>query len=50
MIAIIPELNDLNNCVEFAEKNSLGFEYNDFFKPYILDDKDELKRRVNIKV
>ncbi len=48
MISIIPELNDLNNCVEFAEKNSLGFEYNDFFKPYILDDKDELKRRIDI--
>ncbi len=48
MISIIPELNDLNNCVEFAEKNSLGFEYNDFYKPYILDDKSELKKRINI--
>ena len=48
MIAIIPELSDLSNCVEFAEKNSLGFEYNDFYEPCILDDKLELDKRINI--
>jgi len=48
MIAIIPELNRLNSCIEFAEKNSLGFEYNDFYEPCVLDDKEEIKKRIHI--
>ncbi len=36
---IIPNLNDLTSGLELAEKYDLGFEFNDFFYPDILDDK-----------
>lgn len=46
MIEIIPGAEDLDKYVELAEKNSLGFEYNDFFVPDLLDDKNALKQRI----
>lgn len=45
---IIPQLNELDKSLELAEKYGLGFEYNDFFIPDIMDDKklsDELISR-----
>lgn len=46
MIEIIPNAGELDWYVELAEKNSLGFEYNDFFVPDLLDDEDALKQRI----
>lgn len=43
---IIPNPTDLENYVELAEKHSLGFEYNDFFNPALLDDKETLAQRI----
>ncbi|MGN0695578.1 MAG: sugar phosphate isomerase/epimerase family protein [Oscillospiraceae bacterium] len=45
---IIPRLDELDKSLELAEKYGLGFEYNDFFIPDIMDDKrlaDELISR-----
>ena len=37
-ILIIPDKNNLKGCTELVEKYGLGYEYNDFFIPDILDD------------
>ena len=37
-ILIIPSLENINQSLDIAEKYGLGFEYNDFFTPTILDD------------
>ena len=37
-ILIIPDRNHLQECLELAKKYQLGFEYNDFFMPDVLDD------------
>lgn len=44
----IPKLDELSQFIAFSEKYNAGFEYNDFFLPAILDDPDEVKRRVDI--
>lgn len=36
-ILIIPRLDEINASLELCEKYGLGFEYNDFFMPKILD-------------
>lgn len=46
MIEIIPNAGELDKYVELAEKNSFGFEYNDFYAPDLLDDEAALKQRV----
>ena len=38
MIEIIPDIRDLESYVDLAKRRSLGFEYNDFFDPQLLDD------------
>lgn len=43
---IIPNVQKLESYVEIAGQYSLGFEYNDFFVPDLLDDKDALKQRI----
>ena len=45
---IIPQLKELDKSLLLAEKYGLGFEYNDFFIPDIMEDKrlsDELISR-----
>ena len=37
-LLIIPDKNDLSESLRLAEKYDLGFEYNDFFDPDVLDD------------
>lgn len=37
-LLIIPRLNELNRSLELADRYDLGFEFNDFFTPDILDD------------
>ncbi len=43
---IIPNIKELEAYVEIAKQYSLGFEYNDFFVPDLLDDKDALQQRI----
>ncbi len=37
-VSIIPNREHLAECLELAKKYNLGFEYNDFFMPDVLDD------------
>lgn len=46
MIEIIPDSKDMDSYLELAEEYSLGFEYNDFFLPELLDDEAALKERI----
>jgi sugar phosphate isomerase/epimerase len=39
---IIPNIKDINKWNDLSYKYNLGFEYNDFYLPNILDDKDSL--------
>ena len=41
-IHIIPELDNIEEFIEFARAESLAFEYNEFFIPSVLDDEDKL--------
>lgn len=40
-ILIIPDIKNLDESLSLAEKYSLGFEYNDFFIPSVLDDTEK---------
>lgn len=47
-LLVIPKINELSKSLELAEEYGLGFEFNDFFFPDILDDKaarEELTER-----
>lgn len=44
---IIPDRSYLEECLELAAKYNLGFEYNDFFNPDILDDAEKLSEIMN---
>lgn len=44
-LLIIPNITQIEEYLELAEKYNLGFEYNDFFLPQFLDDKDALDER-----
>ncbi len=44
---IIPDRDNLSECIELAEKYNLGFEYNDFFWPEVLDDTDKLNEIIS---
>ena len=41
---IIPNLKDLNKALKYSKEYDLGFEYNDFFNPDILDNEVLLKK------
>ena len=45
-ILIIPDINDMEASLELADKDSLGFEFNDFFNPDILNDDDKLQELI----
>lgn len=47
-ILIIPDIENLQKSLNLAEKYSLGFEYNDFFNPSVLDDEQKLQQLHNI--
>jgi len=40
-ILIIPDRNHMEECLEWSKKYHLGFEYNDFFWPDVLEDEDQ---------
>lgn len=44
----IPEIEYLDQYVKLAEENNWAFEYNDFFIPAILDNPDEIEKRINV--
>ena len=48
MIEIIPDIHELGGYLELADCYSLGFEYNDFFVPQLLDDQSALRARIDI--
>lgn len=43
---IIPRFQELETYVKIAGEHSLGFEYNDFFNPALLDDREALANRI----
>lgn len=45
---IIPDIKNIDSHIELAKKYNLGFESNDFFSPVILDNPEELERRIKI--
>lgn len=45
-LLMIPDVKNLEETLELAEKYSLGFEYNDFYMPAVLDDDQEMQRLV----
>jgi hypothetical protein len=50
-ILIIPDRNDLRNTFALQKEYNLGFEYNDFFMPDILDDietQDKIIKEYNL--
>ena len=48
MIEIIPNTQELEAYTALAEQHSLGFEYNDFFDPQLMDDPARLEERIKI--
>ena len=40
---IIPDRKHINECLNLAKEYNLGFEYNDFFMPDLLDDEERLE-------
>ena len=44
---IIPDLADIKNSLSIADEYSLGFEYNDFFIPDILDDSEKTRQLID---
>ena len=43
---MIPRINELEENLKLRDKLNIGFEYNDFFIPSLLDDKVELEKRI----
>ena len=43
-LLMIPRLNELKASVELAKEYSLGFEFNDFYFPAVLDNEEEKQR------
>lgn len=45
---IIPDPNDIENSLRITSQWNLKFEYNDFFNPDLLDDKEHLNDRISM--
>ena len=43
-LLIIPDVNDMRTTMSLSEEYKLGFEYNDFFEPAVLDDKGKTEQ------
>ena len=46
-VLIIPNIHNIDKSLELAKKYNLGFEYNDFFEPDVLDDEKKVDELVN---
>ena len=44
---VIPNMLEIDKYLELSKKYDLGFEYNDFFEPSLLDNEVALNRRIN---
>ncbi len=44
---MIPDINSIESSLAFAQKYSLGFEYNDFFLPAVLDSEELTQQTVD---
>ena len=47
-LLIIPDINNPQKSLELTSKYSRGYEYNDFYIPSVLDDKQKIKQIINI--
>lgn len=47
-LLIIPDINNPQKALSLAEKYSLGFEYNDFYNPAVLDDEQKLQQIIEV--
>lgn len=47
-IHVIPDANRIGETAALIERWKVNLEYNDFFIPDLLDNKDELKKRINL--
>ena len=45
---IIPNLKELDKAIKYSNEYNLGFEYNDFFIPKLLDNEYELNNALNV--
>ncbi len=46
-LLMIPRINELEENLKLRDKLNIGFEFNDFFIPSLLDDKDKLNEVIN---
>ena len=46
-LLIIPDINNIEKSLELASEYNLGFEYNDFFDPDVLDDESRIEELVD---
>ena len=44
---MVPQLSALEDCAAFAQQYHMGFEYNDFFYPQILDSAEQTEALVH---
>lgn len=47
-LMIIPQMDCLDEFVKLAKEYGCGFEYNDFYIPTLLDNREELERRIEL--
>ena len=47
-VLIIPNVNDIEESLELVKQYNLGFEYNDFFEPDVLDDEKKIEELINL--
>ncbi len=45
---LIPDIQNLERSVKLSKQYGAYFEYNDFFLPQVLDDKEEVEKRIKI--
>ena len=45
---LIPDIHNLEKTVKLSKQYGAYFEYNDFFLPQVLDDKEEVEKRIKI--
>lgn len=46
-ILIIPNVNNIEESIKLADKYSLGFEYNEFFDPNVLDSEEKINEIIS---
>lgn len=46
-LLVIPNINEMEENLNMSNEYELGFEYNDFFVPELLDDEEELRKRID---